>query len=93
MVNRLALFCTKIGLNYYIEKDTVFRLLTHVRFFLKTWSHNFKSVLVYVKEQEFEKKCHNHAKNIQFPENEKHCPMKRQLIYSANIIKIIAILL
>ena len=33
------------------------RLLTHVRFFSKTWSDNFRSVLIYGKEQESRKKC------------------------------------
>ena len=46
------------------------RLLTHVRFFSKTWSDNFRSVLTYGNEQESREKIfHNRAKIIHFPEN------------------------
>ena len=44
------------------------RLLTHVRFFSKTWSDNFRSVSIYGKEQESrkKKKFHNRAKIFTF---------------------------
>ena len=36
--------------------DIKLRLLTHVGFFSKTWSDNFRCVSIYGKEQEFRKK-------------------------------------
>ena len=43
------------------------RLLTRVRFFSKTGSDTFKSVLIYGKEQESRKKnIHHRAKNFTF---------------------------
>ena len=44
------------------------RLLTHVRFFSKTWSNTFRNVLVYVKEQESQKDISEPCKKIHVPE-------------------------
>ena len=44
-------------------------------FFLKTWSDTFRSVLMYGKEQESRKTCHDRAKKTHVPERvslEKH---------------------
>ena len=44
------------------------RLLTHVRFFLKTGSDTFRSVLIYGKEQESRKKIFVIVQKIHLPE-------------------------